>query len=69
MTPTRADVWEQNFVACKNHEDRRCLRSRYVRRRERLCAWCAKRPADDRRPEGRLSELLPNKTGHTGRLN
>jgi len=66
----REDIWQENFLSCKNHTDRRCQRSRYVRRRERLCTWCANRTAHHRvgivayhdrmMREGELSELRPN---------
>lgn len=50
----RAKRWESEFISCTNHPDRRCNRSRFVRRQERVCGSCHIRKADGKkRSEGK----------------
>lgn len=42
----RAQQWDRTFIACKNHPNRRCNRSRYVRAAGKKCASCNVRKAN-----------------------
>jgi len=38
--PERERLWRTTFVSCKQHPERRCIRSRFVSLNERICAKC-----------------------------
>lgn len=61
--PRRKKRWEENFIVCSKHPNRRCNKARYVMDGHKMCASCIDRTSSGvkvRRNRWRLKEYTTN---------